>query len=98
MFGVLWLLSELGFMPPINWLWTAGLAGTGILTMVVGGLNKQTLVIGPYLILCAGFSILRHTGNISMRLEIPCLIISFGVVLFIVTMLGYSLPDLINDE
>ena len=97
-FGIFWLLSEVNLLPPLHWLWTLGLAGTGVLTLLLGGINKQTLVVGPYLVICAGFSVLRQTGSIALKVEIPCLVIAFGVWLFIVIMCGYSLPDIVADD
>ena len=32
-FGTFWLLGELEVLPPLHWLWTLGLAGTGVLSM-----------------------------------------------------------------
>ncbi|MBI3467471.1 MAG: hypothetical protein HY000_31060 [Planctomycetes bacterium] len=98
LFGTFWLLSELNLLPPLHWLWTLGLATTGVLTLLLGGINKQTLVVGPYLVICAGFSVLRQTSSITLKMEIPCLVIGFGVWLFIVIMCGYSLPDLLADD
>jgi hypothetical protein len=82
----------------LQWLWTLGLAATGVMTLMLGGINKQTLVVGPYLLMCAGFSVLRQLGSISFSVEIPCLVIAFGVWLFVVIMAGYALPDLVSDE
>ena len=97
-FGVLWLLSELNWMPPFPWIWTMGLAGAGVLTLIIGGINKQTMVVGPYLMICAVFSVLRHTGRIEPRVEIPVLVIVFGLWMFVVILLGHGLPDLVNDD
>ena len=92
------LLSELNFLPPIQWVWTLGLATSGVATLILGGINKQTLVVGPFLIICAVFSILRHQQLIPINIEIPSLVISFGVLALIVIVFGYSQPDLLEDE
>jgi hypothetical protein len=97
-FGTIWLLSELKWLPPFHWVWTLGLACAGILTLVIGGINKQTMVVGPYLIICAVFSVLRQTGQIALRVEIPVLVIAFGLWLFVVILLGHALPDLVSDD
>jgi hypothetical protein len=97
-FGAFWLLSELKWLPPFHWVWTLGLAGAGLLTLVIGGINKQTMVVGPYLLICAVFSVLRQTGQIALRVEIPVLVITFGLWMFVVILLGHALPDLVNDD
>ena len=38
--GTGWLLTALGFAPAIDWVWTLGLAAVGILTFVIGGVDK----------------------------------------------------------
>ena len=98
LFGLFWLLSELGILPPFTWVWTLGLVSTGVLTLWLGGINQRTLVIGPYLMVCAVFSVLRQTQTIDLRLEIPSLVIAFGVISFIVILLGYTQPDIVEDE
>ena len=71
---------------------------TGGLTLLLGGLNKQTLVVGPFLVVCAGFAVARQSDWIRLSVEIPCLIISFGVIMLAVTLAGYSLPDVIRRD
>ena len=97
-FGSFWLLSELQMLPPFHWLWTLGLACAGVLTLAIGGINKQTMVVGPYLMICAVFSVLRQTGEIALRVEIPILVIVFGVWLFLVILMGHSLPDVMRED
>ena len=38
--GTGWLLSALGVAPQINWIWTLGLAGIGLLSFVLSGVHK----------------------------------------------------------
>lgn len=47
--GVTWLLNILNVLPGIDWIWTVGLAAVGVLTLLVGGINKFTVVVGPFL-------------------------------------------------
>jgi DNA-directed RNA polymerase subunit RPC12/RpoP len=97
LFGLGWLLHELNWLPGLGWLWVLGLAIAGFLVLLLGGINKQTLIVGPFLILTAGFSILRQQHIISLEVEIPCLVIAFGLLLFSVTLCGYQLPDMLNE-
>lgn len=96
-FGIGWLLHALDLLPGFAWLWTIGLGVAGLLVLILGGINKQTLVAGPYLIILAGFSIIRQIGWITWEVEIPCLVIAFGLLMFGVTLGGYNLPDLLRE-
>ncbi len=98
LFGVFWLLSELGVLPPFHWVWTLGLASTGVLTLWLGGINQRTLVIGPFLMVCAVFSVLRQKQMINLRVEIPSLVIAFGALSLMVIFLGYTQPDLLEED
>jgi hypothetical protein len=81
--GVAWLLNTLEILPGVNWVWTAGLAASGVLMLMLGGLNKLTVVIGPWLILASIFSLLRQRGTIDIDQEVPYLVISLGVLLLL---------------
>ena len=80
--GVGWLLTALGLGPGINWVWTLGLGVVGILTFVVsGGLDKASIVIGPFFLVSSLLSILRQTGHLHTDVEVPVLVILIGVLL-----------------
>jgi hypothetical protein len=77
--GTGWLLTTLGAVPGVNWVWTLGLAVTGLLTLV-SGFDKVTVVIGPFLIAASCLSVLRQTGRLELDLEVPILVILSGVL------------------
>jgi hypothetical protein len=79
--GVTWLLNVLDIMPGVDWMWTVGLAAAGLLSMAVGGLNKVTIVTGPFLIIASVCSLLRQTGRLAVDREIPVLVICLGVLM-----------------
>jgi hypothetical protein len=82
--GVGWLLTAQGFAPGVNWIWTLGLGVVGILVFVVSsGVDKVSVVIGPFFLLASLLSVLRQTGQMSMDIEIPILVISIGVLLLV---------------
>lgn len=87
------LATALGYGPGINWVWTLGLGVVGILTFVVsGGLDKFSVTIGPFFLACSFLSILRQTGAMKIDVEIPILVILFGVLLLIAQMKAVPLP------
>jgi hypothetical protein len=96
--GVGWLLAELELIDRWGWIWSAVLAASGIQILITRGMNRMTLIVGPYLIICSGFSILRLYAQLPVRYEIPSLVIAFGVVMLVVTLLGYAVPELLLEE
>jgi hypothetical protein len=81
--GVGWLLTAQGVNPGINWIWTLGLGVIGILTFVVSGIDKLTVVVGPFFLLASALSVLRQTDNLRLDMEVPVLVISIGVLLLV---------------
>jgi hypothetical protein len=80
--GVGWLLTAQGFGPGVNWVWTLGLGVVGILTFILsGGVDKVSVVVGPFFLAGSVLSILRQTGNLGADLEVPILVILVGVLL-----------------
>jgi hypothetical protein len=79
--GVGWLLTARGFGPAINWVWTFGLGAIGILTFVLGGFDKVSVVVGPFFLLSSLLSVLRQTGSVNLDTEVPVLVISIGILL-----------------
>ena len=83
LFGIAWLLNSFNVIPGVDWLWTIGLAAAGIVSIVVGGLTKFTIVIGPFLVIASFFSVLRQTGRLDINYEVPILIIVLGVLMMV---------------
>jgi hypothetical protein len=81
--GVGWLLTTVGVAPGIDWVWTLGLGIAGLMTLAIGGIDKVTVVIGPFFMTATCLSILRQTGRLSIDIEIPVLVIVTGVLLLI---------------
>ena len=93
LFGAAWLLNTLNIIPGVDWLWTVGLAATGIISMAVGGLNKLTVVVGPFLLVAAIFSIMRQTGRLNLDHEVPILVIVLGILMLISQLSKLPVPE-----
>lgn len=92
--GVGWLLTAKGFGPGINWIWTLGLGVLGILTFILsGGLDKLSVILGPFFLVGSVLSILRQTGRLVLDTEVPVLVILIGVLLLIAQMQFVPLPS-----
>lgn len=96
--GVGWLLSTLGIAPKIDWIWTLGLATTGVLSFAIGGFDKATIVIGPFFLAASVLSVLRQTGRISLDLEVPILVILVGVLLLFARLPAVPSPKWMIDD
>ena len=81
--GVLTLLGQYGVVPSFNQLWTIGLAAVGVLTFLLNGYNKSSFVIGSFLILSSGLSILRTQEILDVAKEIPIIFIALGTLMLI---------------
>lgn len=81
--GAAWLLNTMDVIPNVNWVWTIGLALSGLLVMGIGGINKLTIVTGPLLIIASVLSILRQTGRLDLNREVPILVIVLGLLMLI---------------
>jgi hypothetical protein len=81
--GTGWLLSSLGYVPQIRWLWVLALAAIGVMVFVVSGFNKVSVVIGPFFLVASLLSILRQSDRLSFDVEVPAFVILSGVLLLI---------------
>jgi hypothetical protein len=92
--GVGWLLTGLGIGPGIDWIWTLGLGVIGVLAFVVSkGFDKISVVIAPFFLLASLLSVLRQTGQLSLNIEVPILVISIGVLLLVAQLPAVPKPD-----
>jgi len=96
--GVTWLLNVLGILPGVDWIWTGGLAAAGILSIAIGGLNKVTIVTGPFLLLASVCSLLRQTGRLAIDREIPVLVIVLGVLMLVSQLSHLPIPETFREE
>ena len=95
--GVAWLLNTLDVIPRVDWLWTIGISGLGILILTFGGWNRIGVVVGMFLVFAGTFSILRQTGRMRPEIEVPCLVIVFGALLLTVQLVRIPLPKWMEE-
>lgn len=90
--GAGWLLTNLNVIPGVNWVWTGGLAILGLLALLVNGVDRFSIVVGPFFILASLASVLRQTGKIQPEIEIPALTIALGALWFAAVVLPVPPP------
>ncbi len=96
--GTGWLLTTHQVLPGIDWVWVLGMAVVGILIMALGGIDKFTIVVGPFLLIATTFSLLRQTGRMTDKTEIPCLVIIAGFLVLLARFLPVPAPRWLKDE
>ena len=90
--GVAWLLNTMNIIPGVNWVWTVGLAAAGMLMLALGGFNKLTVVVGPFLIVASVSSLLRQQGRLPADREVPLLVIALGGLMLLSAMSSLPRP------
>jgi hypothetical protein len=91
--GTGWLLTTLNVVPGLNWIWILGLAMTGLLSFAVSGLDKSSVLIGPFFLIASSLSVLRQTGYVSLDVEVPILVIVIGCLLLVARHSSIPLPS-----
>ena len=91
--GTGWLLTTMGVAPGIDWVWTLGLAVAGVLTLVIGGVDKMTFVVGGFMLITSVLSVLRQTGRLSLDVEVPLLVIISGVLMLVARLPAIPAPQ-----
>ena len=80
-------------MPQVDWAWTLAVAAVGVLAFVMGGIDKVTIVVGPFFIVASCLSLLRQTGRMSIDKEVPLLVITAGVLLLLARIKSIPAPS-----
>ncbi len=78
-----WLLSRLDVLPGIEWGAMLAIGGLGLLTLAVGTIDRQTFVMGFFLLIASMVSVLRHTGHLNSDLALPALMTSLALLLIV---------------
>lgn len=81
--GIGWLLNNLQVTPDVNWIWTIGLGIAGMTFVITGGINKVTIILGPFLVTASVLSYLRQSGKLDAAYEMPCLTALLGILLLV---------------
>lgn len=81
--GAGWLFNNLQVTPDVNWIWTLGLGIVGIAFIVTGGINKATVILGPFLVIASVLSYLRQSGKLDAAFELPGLTALLGLLILV---------------
>jgi hypothetical protein len=79
--GLGWLLWEFRLFPDVDWINGIGFIVGGIAVLVLDGVNKNSIVIGPFLI-AIGIAWLAHDRyGIQWRYIIPVMLVLLGALM-----------------
>lgn len=81
--GTLWLVWHFGWFPNVDWIIAAGLVLGGIAVLVVDGITKSSVVIGPFMIAAGAAWALHDHNRLTWTVLIPLLLILLGVLMLI---------------
>jgi hypothetical protein len=93
--GAAWLLNMFPNIDNIRWVYTLGLGLIGLLLLALCGVNKLTIVTGPFLMIAAAFTILRQSGHLNVQ-EMPSLVIALGLLMLISVLTPIPAPGWAN--
>lgn len=91
--GVGWLLTVQQVLPGVNWAWVLGLATAGVVLLLATGIDRVTVVAGPFLIASALFALLRQAEILAVDTEAPLLMIVIGALLICARTLDLGEPN-----
>jgi hypothetical protein len=74
------------------------LAAAGIMSIAIGGLNKLSIITGPFLVIASICSLLRQTERLQIDKEIPILVIVLGILMLISQLSNLPVPDILKKE
>jgi hypothetical protein len=81
--GFTWLAWHFGWFPDVDWVIALALIGGGVAVLVLDGLTKSSIVIGPFLIGVGIAWALHERYRISWAVLIPILLVWLGVLMLV---------------
>ncbi|WP_137939270.1 hypothetical protein [Chitinivorax sp. B] len=94
--GLAWLLEEFHFFPEVSWLWITAFVAGGVAILVIDGINKSSVITGPLLIGAGLTTFLRQHFDLSLRVQLPVLMVLLGVLMLIAR--SPSIPDISDNR
>jgi hypothetical protein len=81
--GLGWLLWEFRLFPDVDWIIGLGFVVAGVAVIAIDGVNKNSVVVGPFLV-AIGVAWLAHDRyGIQWRLVIPVMLVLLGALMLI---------------
>jgi len=81
--GLGWLLWEYRLFPDVDWIISLGFVVGGIAVLAIDGINKNSVVIGPFLIAVGIAWFLHDQYRTTWRFIVPAMLVLLGVLMLI---------------
>ena len=81
--GLVWLIWHFRFFPDVDWVIALGFIAGGVAVMVIDGINKNSIVIGPILIAMGVAWWLNDRYRTQLVADHPALLVLLGVLMLV---------------
>jgi hypothetical protein len=81
--GVIWLLWYQGWLPDKDWVIAIGFVAAGLAVLVLDGLTKNSVVMGPFLIAIGIAWVIHDRYRTSYALIVPAMLVILGVLMLV---------------
>ena len=81
--GLGWLLWEFRLFPDIDWIISLGFVAGGIAVLVLDGINKNSVVVGPFLVAIGIVWFMHDRYGTTWRLIVPVMLVVLGVLMLV---------------
>ena len=81
--GLVWLLWYQGWMPDKDWVIAIGFIAAGVAVLVLDGLTKNSVVMGPFLIAIGIAWVIHDRYRTSYSLIVPAMLVILGVLMLV---------------
>jgi hypothetical protein len=79
--GLAWLSWQLGWFPDVDWLIALAFVAGGVAVLVIDGITKSSIVIGPFLIGVGIAWWLHDVERVRWAVLIPTLLVWLGALM-----------------
>ena len=66
--------------------------------MVIGGIDKLTVVIGPFFTIASCLSLMRQTNRLTLNIEVPILVIVAGLLMLVARLPSVPAPQWLAEQ
>ena len=81
--GLGWLLWEFRLFPDVDWIISLGFIAAGVAVMAIDRINKNSVVIGPFLIAIGVAWLMHDRYGTHWRYIIPFMLVLLGALMLI---------------
>ncbi len=96
--GLAWLMMAAHWGEDIDWVQAAALALVALVSWLLSGIDKVTVVVIPWFLLASVCSLLHDTGTLDINLIVPVLTVAFGCLVLLALLLKVPRPTFMTDD